>query len=63
VFLGNNRVNDKKYSYDHVKYKTISEEDYNDFSFFELGQFDQPAMINFILKKTGKKSVGYVGHS
>jgi pimeloyl-ACP methyl ester carboxylesterase len=33
------------------------------FTFDEMASYDLPANINYILKRTGLKSVGYVGHS
>lgn len=34
-----------------------------DFSFQEMGKLDQPAIIDYILKVTGKNKLVYVGHS
>lgn len=28
-----------------------------------MGDFDQPAMVSFVLEKTGAKNVTYIGHS
>lgn len=33
------------------------------FSWHEIGYFDLPAMIDFILKKTGLRKINYIGHS
>jgi len=34
-----------------------------DFSFDQMIEFDQPAVIDYILETTGRKTVGYAGHS
>jgi pimeloyl-ACP methyl ester carboxylesterase len=65
VWLGNNRGT--KYSRTHTKYNIkdnrADREPYFDYSFFELGQYDVPAQINFVLKTTGKSTLSYIGHS
>lgn len=62
VWLGNNRGN--IYSRYHLKYDADDDpEKYFDFSFYEMGKYDQPAMISGILKMTKTKSLTYVGHS
>ncbi|XP_069683472.1 lipase 3-like [Periplaneta americana] len=60
VWLGNSRGN--RYS---RKHRTLSTEDFNfwDFSWHEMGLYDLPAEIDYILKKTHKKQLFYVGHS
>lgn len=65
VWMGNSRGN--RYSRRHVsldpdgssgiKYK------YWDFSWHEIGIYDLPAMIDYILSKTGFKKLQYIGHS
>ena len=66
VWLGNNRGS--KYSRGHVKYDADNGPDkdrkaYFDYSFYELGKYDAPAQIDFVLKMTGKEKLSYVGHS
>lgn len=34
-----------------------------DFSWEEMGTYDIPAIIDFVLAKTGQSQVSYVGHS
>jgi lysosomal acid lipase/cholesteryl ester hydrolase len=34
-----------------------------DFAYFEMGKYDLPAMIDFILEKTGAPDLTYIGHS
>ncbi|XP_057375194.1 gastric triacylglycerol lipase-like [Daphnia carinata] len=60
VWLGNIRGN--TYSRAHASLD-ISEDAYWDFSFDEMGYYDIPAVINFVLNKTGRKTISYVGHS
>lgn len=60
VWLGNNRG--CIYSQGHTKYDQNQFEFY-DYSFYEMGAYDIPAMIDFILKNTGEKTLSYMGHS
>lgn len=60
VWLGNARGN--TYSRRHVSLDP-SQEDYWNFSFDEMGNYDIPAVINFVLTKTGSEKMSYVGHS
>ena len=39
------------------------EPEFWDFSFQEMGMYDVPANINFILEKTGQEKVNFMGHS
>lgn len=41
----------------------VDSEKFWDFSWHEIGVYDQPAMIDYILNMTGFKQVSYVGHS
>ena len=60
VWLGNSRGN--IYSRGHV---SISTEDdaYFNFSFYEMGKFDLPAMLDYVRGRTGFEKVAYMGHS
>lgn len=60
VWIGNARGN--TYSEKHKHLATDSER-YWDFSFHEIGKYDLPANIDYILKETGQKSLTYFGHS
>lgn len=52
------------YSKDHVKIDANAEPDkYFDYSFFEIGSYDLPAMVDFIRNKTGKSKIAFLGHS
>jgi len=42
---------------------TVADKKYWDFSFHEMGLYDLPANIDFVLNKTGKNQIVYVGHS
>ena len=37
--------------------------EFYDYSFYELGKYDAPTQIDFVLKETGKEKLSYVGHS
>jgi lysosomal acid lipase/cholesteryl ester hydrolase len=62
VFLGNNRGN--KFSRKHKTLDLETDgEKYFDYSFYELGAHDLPAMVDAIYKLTWKKTISYIGHS
>jgi pimeloyl-ACP methyl ester carboxylesterase len=61
VWLGNNRGN--KYSRNHKVLDPNKNSEFWKFSYHEMGQYDLPAMINFIIKKTGREKISYIGHS
>ncbi|NXP29904.1 LIPN Lipase, partial [Scytalopus superciliaris] len=48
-----------------LKHKTLkpSQKEFWKFSFNEMGKYDIPAELYFIMNKTGQKDVYYVGHS
>lgn len=60
VWLGNNRGT--VYSQKHKEFDINSTHFWN-FSFHEIGIYDLPAFIDYILKVTNKSSLFYVGHS
>lgn len=60
VWLGNIRGN--KFSTKHKRLSTDSGKFWN-FSFHQFGFYDLPAMINYMLKTTGKPRCFFVGHS
>lgn len=60
VWMPNSRGN--SLSLGHVKYNTQQYE-FWDFSWHEMGKFDHPAVIDYVLENTGAQNVTYVGHS
>lgn len=44
-------------------YLSFEDERYWDHSFTEIGNYDIPAAIDYILKTTNKKKISAVGHS
>nr|XP_022912363.1 lipase 3-like [Onthophagus taurus] len=60
VWMGNSRGN--RYSRNHTYLATDSPE-FWDFSWHELGVYDLPAMIDYVLETTGHEKLQYVGHS
>jgi lysosomal acid lipase/cholesteryl ester hydrolase len=61
VWLGNNRGN--KYSNKHVSLDPAKNASYWEFSFHEMGLYDLPAEINYILGVTNTSQLIYIGHS
>lgn len=60
VWLGNVRGN--TYGLHHVNL-SVDSDAFWDFSWDEMAKYELPAMVNFILKKTGQSSLYYAGHS
>ncbi|XP_015605713.1 lipase 3 isoform X2 [Cephus cinctus] len=60
VWLANARGN--AYSQHHKQY-TVNDKEFWDFSWHEIGYYDVPAMIDYILETTGHNSLYYVGYS
>lgn len=61
VWMNNSRGN--CYSRDHKYLDPDNDKSYWEFSFHELGIFDQPAVFNYILQETGMSNLTYIGHS
>lgn len=62
VWLGNVRGN--LYSNRHVKYDPKRDKEFWNWSFDEMALVDLPAMIEYVLRATGRKHLdGYIGHS
>lgn len=62
--MGNARGN--RYSRNHTYLQpnsTTADGNFWDFSWHEIGYYDLPAMIDYILKETGFTKLGYIGHS
>ena len=60
VWLPNSRGS--TYSLNHTRF-TTKDKAFWDFSFSELIKYDLPATIDYVLKETNNKQVGYIGHS
>ncbi|XP_060097267.1 lipase member M-like [Heteronotia binoei] len=60
VWLANNRGS--RWCKKHLRL-SMDQEEFWDFSFHEMGMNDLPAIINFILAKTGQQQIFYIGYS
>jgi lysosomal acid lipase/cholesteryl ester hydrolase len=60
VWLGNSRGN--KYSLEHVSLKS-EESEYWQFDWQNMGDGDDPAVIDYIRKVNGAEKVAYIAHS
>ncbi|XP_054838910.1 lipase member M-like [Eublepharis macularius] len=60
VWLANNRGS--RWCRRHQNF-SLDQEEFWDFSFHEMGMNDLPAIINFILAKTGQEQIFYIGYS
>lgn len=61
VWVGNSRGS--RYSRRHLFLDSNTDKEFWDFSFHELGYYDLPAMIDFVLDNTGTKTLNAIGHS
>ncbi|EEB09972.1 Lipase 3 precursor, putative [Pediculus humanus corporis] len=60
VWLGNNRGNSLSRRHQSLKPTNAT---FWKFTWHEMGKYDLPALIDFILEKTQQKSLHYIGHS
>ncbi|XP_059221162.1 lipase 1 [Stomoxys calcitrans] len=61
VWMGNARGN--RYSSNHTKLDAEKNAEFWLFSWHEIGFYDLPASIDYVLQQTGFKKTGYFGHS
>lgn len=59
VWVGNNRGN----IYGRRNTKSLTEEKFYDYSFYENGKYDLITQFDYAYKMTGSKKMSYVGHS
>ncbi|XP_068024544.1 lipase member M-like [Melanerpes formicivorus] len=60
VWLGNSRGTSWSRRHQHL---STEQPEFWDFSFHEMAMFDLPALISFVLQKTGQKQIHYIGYS
>ncbi|NXI48200.1 LIPM Lipase, partial [Galbula dea] len=60
VWLGNSRGTSWSRTHQHLSSDQV---EFWDFSFHEMAIYDLPAVIDFVLQKTGQKQIYYIGHS
>ncbi|KAE9014493.1 hypothetical protein PF011_g8030 [Phytophthora fragariae] len=60
VWLGNNRGT--TWPREHLTY-TDDDDEFWEFSWEDMGKYDLPAEINYVLNKTRRSTLSYVGHS
>ncbi|KAG7394254.1 cholesterol esterase [Phytophthora boehmeriae] len=61
VWLGNNRGT--TWSREHLDYNADEGTEFWDFSWEDMGKYDLPAEIEYVLNTSGRSTLGYVGHS
>lgn len=61
VWMGNSRGSTYSLNHTNLNYKTDWK--YWDFSFHEIGLYDLPASLNYVLARRQRKSLAYIGHS
>jgi lysosomal acid lipase/cholesteryl ester hydrolase len=61
VWLANSRGS--KYSRNHKTLDANKNPEFWNFSFIEMGKYDLPATIDYIIKNTGQKKITYLAHS
>ncbi|XP_059483958.1 uncharacterized protein LOC132201649 [Neocloeon triangulifer] len=61
IWMGNARGN--TYSKNHTYLSVESNSKFWDFTFHEMGIYDLPAEIDYVLENTGQAQLNYVGHS
>lgn len=61
VWMGNARGN--YYSRKHTTLNPDKDEEFWNFSWDQIGYYDLPAMVDHILKTTGRDKLHYIGHS
>jgi lysosomal acid lipase/cholesteryl ester hydrolase len=60
VWMGNARGN--RYSKNHTTFN-VKDKQFWQFSWHEIGIYDLPASIDYVLETTGQKRLQYIGHS
>ena len=59
-----NNTRGNRYSRNHIYLDPDADKKvFWDYSFEDMGKYDQPALLNFVLSKTGAKTLSYIGHS
>jgi len=61
VWLGNYRGN--SYSRGHVSLNADTDNEYWQFTWDEMAKYDLPTELDYVLEKTGKEKIYYIGHS
>ncbi|VEN35109.1 unnamed protein product, partial [Callosobruchus maculatus] len=61
VWMGNARGT--RYGRRHVKMDPNNDPEFWNFSFDEVGYYDLPKMIDYVLRETGTQKLIYIGHS
>jgi len=61
VWIGNFRGN--HYSREHESLDADTDNEFWEFSWDEMAKYDLPTQLNYVMEKTGKEKIYYIGHS
>ncbi|CAG9767019.1 unnamed protein product [Ceutorhynchus assimilis] len=62
VWLGNNRGNTHSRNHEYLD-GTLQKEQFFNYSYHEIGLYDLPAMIDYVIDQTGYPKINYIGFS
>ena len=61
IWISNNRGG--MYSQDHETLDAVADSDYWDWTYFDMGLYDDPANVKLVKQKSGQEKIFYIGYS